>query len=113
MENKANYIEPLIESAEHYGRTSYELIRLKTIYKTADVASSLVSRGAAILLISMFSVIVNIGIALWLGDLLGKSYYGFFCVAGFYAIISFVLYFFMHKSIKKNVSNSIILQMLN
>lgn len=113
MENKANYLEPLMERAEHYGKTSYELIRLKTLYKTADVASSFVSRGTAILLLSMFVVIANIGVALWLGDILGKSYYGFFCVAGFYGIISFVLYFFMHKSIKKNVSNSIISVMLN
>jgi len=113
MENKITFIEPLFEKAEAYGKTSYELIKLKAVDKTAEVVSTLVSRGAAILVLSMFIVIVNIGIALWLGDLFGKSYYGFFCVAGFYAIIGGVLYFFLHNRIKKNVSNSIISQMLN
>ena len=113
MEDKNNFIEPLLERAESYGKTSYELLKLKAVDKTADLTSTIISRGAAVLMLYMFIVIVNIGIALWLGDLLGKSYYGFFCVAGFYAIIGGVLFFFMHDSIKKRVSNSLISQMLN
>lgn len=113
MENKANYIEPLIERVEQYGKSSFELIKLKALYQTAEVASSFISRGTAVIVISMFTVIANIGVALWLGDLLGKSYYGFFCVAGFYGIISLVLYFIMHKRMKKNISNSIISQLFN
>lgn len=112
METQQNYIEPLIERAENYGKTSLELIKLKTVEKTADVVSTSVSRGAAILFLTMFTVIINIGIALWLGDVLGKSYYGFFCVAGFYGIVGGVLYFFMHNWIKERVSNSLISQML-
>ena len=105
MEEKINFIDPLVEKAEQYGKTSYELLKLKTVEKTADIVSTSVSRGAVVLFLSMFTVIVNIGIALWLGDILGKTYYGFFCVAGFYGIIGGVLYFFMHNWIKKRVSN--------
>lgn len=113
MENKIIFIEPLLEKAEAYGKTSYELIKLKAIDKTSEVVSTIVSRGAVVLMLSMFIVIVNIGIALFLGDILGKSYYGFFCVAGFYGIIGGVLYFFLHNRIKAFVTNSIITQMLN
>lgn len=113
MANKIIFIEPLFERAEAYGKTSYELIKLKAIDKTSEVLSTLVSRGAVVLVLSMFIVIVNIGIALWLGDIFGKAYYGFFCVAGFYGIIGGVLYFVLHDRIKKHVSNSIISQMLN
>ena len=112
MADKLIFIEPLLERAEAYGKTSYELIKLKAVDKTADITSTLVSRGAVVLVLSMFIVIVNIGIALWLGDILGKSYYGFFCIAGFYGIVGGVLYFFMHDTIKKRVSNSLISQML-
>src|SRR5688572_4860916 len=63
-----------------------ELIKLKTLDKTAGAVSTLISRGAAVLIFSMFTIIVNVGIALWLGDILGKTYYGFFCVAAFYGI---------------------------
>ena len=96
MEEKINFIDPLVEKAEQYGKTSYELLKLKTVEKTADIVSTSVSRGAVVLFLSMFTVIVNIGIALWLGDILGKTYYGFFCVAGFYGIIGGV--FLMNSS---------------
>ena len=113
MEDKITFIEPLFERAEAYGKVSYELFKLKAIDKTAGVVSSFVSRGAVILVLSIFTVVFNVGIALWLGDLLGKSYYGFFCVALFYAMVAIILYFFLHERIKKNISNSIISQLLN
>lgn len=107
------FIEPLFERIEAYSKTSLELIKLKALNKTTEVVSTGISRGITVMVFSMFLVLINIGAALWLGDLLGKSYYGFFCVAGFYAILGVVLYFFMHKSIKKSVGNSLILQLLN
>ena len=113
MEDKMNFIEPIFERAEEYGKTSYELFKLKTLDKTAVVVSTFVSRGTVILVLSMFIVLATIGVALYLGEMLGKSYYGFFCVAGFYGIIGGVLYFFMNNWIKKRVSNLIISQMLN
>lgn len=113
MESKIDFIEPLFERAEAYGTTSYELIKLKAVDKTADIVSTFISRGAVVLVLSMFMIIANFGLALWIGDLLGKTYFGFFCVAGFYLLLGIVLYFFMHKAIKKNISNSIVLQMLN
>jgi hypothetical protein len=112
MEDKTNFIDPLIEKAEVYGKTSFELLKLKALDKTADVVSTFVSRSSAILLLSMFTVIVNIGIALWLGDILGKAHYGFFCVAGFYAITGSITWFLMHDRIKRSISNSIISQVL-
>lgn len=113
MEDKVNFIEPLIERAEEYGKTSLELLKLKALDKTSAVVSTAVSRGAVILILTLSIVIANIGAAFWIGDLLGKPYYGFFCVSGFYAVIAGVLYFFMHDSIKKRVSNSIISQLLS
>ena len=113
MEEKILYIEPLLIKAEAYGKTSYELVKLKTVDKTSDILSSAASRGIVVLVLSIFIVMINIAIALWLGDILGKSYYGFFCVAGFYAVCGLILYFYMHTWIKERISNSIISQMLN
>jgi hypothetical protein len=112
MEEKLNFIEPLVERAEAYGKTSLELLKLTALDKTAEITSVFVSRSVAILLFSMFTVIVNIGISFWLGDLLGKTHYGFFCVAAFYAVAGSVIWFFMHDRIKKYISNSIISQVL-
>ncbi len=110
---KANLIEPLLVRAEEYGKTAYELIKLQALNKTADVTSTLISRGVVVLAISIFIVLINIGISLWLGDILGKAYYGFFCVAGFYALTGVILYYFLHDTIKKRIGNSLIAQMFS
>jgi hypothetical protein len=112
MENKTLCIEPFIQRAEQYGKLRYELIKLKTIYTVSKVVSVIVSKAIFILILMTSTIILTVGIALWLGDILGKSYYGFFCVAGFYGFIGFVLYFILKKRIKKNVANSIIAHLL-
>jgi len=61
---------------------------------------------------TLFVLVFNIGIALWLGELLGKSYYGFFIVAAFYLIAAIVLHFFLLRWIKKPMSDLIISQAL-
>ncbi len=113
MEEKINFIEPIFQRVEDYSKTSYQLLKLKTIDKTAIVVSTFASKGIILYTLTMFIVIANIGAALWLGELLGKIYYGFFCIAGFYGIIGIFLSFFMYNRIKERISNSIITQLLN
>ncbi len=113
MEEKISFLEPLFERAEIYGNTRYELFKLKALDKVTDIVSTIVSRGAAFIALMMFLITINIAVALWLGDILGKLYYGFFCVAGFYGVLGTSLYFVMHDIVKKRVGNSFISQMLN
>ena len=112
MEDKANLIEPLIERAQEYGKTSYELLKLRALDKTADMGSTLIVHSIILVVLSMFVLIINIGIALWLGDILGKSYYGFAIVGTFYLIVGIFL-MFIQAGIKVRVSNSIIKQALS
>lgn len=112
MKNETNFFEPIIERAQNYGKTSYELLKLKAVDKTADISSSFVSRAIAISAIILFTVFLSIGVALWLGERLGKLYYGFFYVAGFYAIVSCILYFVMHKWMKKRTGDAIVRKIL-
>jgi hypothetical protein len=112
MENNATPIGTLFEKAEAYSKTTIELFKLNAIDKSADVVSSLVSRLAVFMVVALLSIVMSIGIALWLGELLGKSYYGFFAVSGAYIILALMLRAFRREWIKKPVSNSIISQML-
>ena len=112
MDSQTNLIEPLLEKAETYSKTSFELSRLKALAKTADVTSTLFSRSLFILLVSFFAFTINIAVALWLGDVLGKNYYGFLIVAGFYALASIIL-LIVHPSIKIRVNNTIIRQLFD
>lgn len=112
METPASLMESLFERVESYSKTTYELSKLKLLETTTQVVSSLVPRLSVIIVFSLFALVVNIGLALWLGELLGKSYYGFFIVAAFYLVAGILLHFFLHKWIKTPVSDSIIKQAL-
>jgi hypothetical protein len=83
-------IESLFETIRDYGQTNIDLVKLKAADRVSDIISSLVANLFVLLALSMFLVILNIGIALLLGELLGKSYYGFFVLAAFYLIVGLI-----------------------
>jgi len=113
MEDNTKLIESLLEKAAEYGKTSYELVKLKALDKTSDAFSSFIPHSVVFVVIAVFLLFLNLGLAFWLGDVLGKTYFGFFIVAAFYGVIGIVLHFFMHKWIKKVICNSIIKNVLN
>jgi hypothetical protein len=112
MESKAFLIEPLLERVEEYGKTSFELLKLKSVDKSADIASSFLSRVLLTVIIVLFAITLNTGVALLLGDWLGKAYYGFLLVASFYCLVGIILYF-IHPSLKAQLKNVLISRMLN
>lgn len=111
METKVKSIETLLVRVEDYSKTSIEIMKLKFVDKTADFSSKLISRMFLIIVLSFFVLILNIGIAFWLGELLGKIYYGFLAVAAFYALVAMILAF-THSIIAARLKNSIIAQFL-
>jgi len=112
MESNAKLIESLLEKATDYGKTSLELVKLKAVDKTSDAVSSFIPHSAVFILIVVLFLFLNLGLAFWLGDILGKTYFGFFAVAGFYGVIGIVLHFFMHQWLKKVICNYIIKYLL-
>ncbi len=112
MTDNATPIATLLEKAEIYSNSTIELFKLNAIDKTADVVSSLASRFAIFTMVALSLITVNIGFALWVGKLLGDSFYGFFVIGGFYAVLAMLLHVFRHQWIKYPISNSLIKQML-
>jgi len=112
METPKSLIELLYEKIEEYGITNYELTKLKLLKTAALVLPSLLSRLIVVFVLSTFIFILSIGIALYLGELLGKLYYGFFIIAVFYLVVGIVMHFYLHKWIKKPVADLIIKQVL-
>jgi hypothetical protein len=112
MEDNTKLIESLLERTAEYGKTSFELIKLKALDKTSDAASSLIPHTVVLAIVAVFMLFLNLGLAFWLGEILGRTFYGFFVVAGFYGLAGFVLHFFMHKWLKKTVANFIIKHVL-
>ena len=108
MKEKENILEPLWERAEDYGKTSLELLKLKSIDKTSDVVSTILPYAVVIVLTSIFLVFVNLGIAFWLGAIWGSEFLGFFAVAAFYGLCGIIVHYFLHDKIKERIRNTII-----
>ena len=108
MEDQKNQMELLLEKASDYVETRLELFKLKATQKSTDVISSLASRMILILIITLVVFMVNIGLALLLGEVLGKSYYGFFVLGGFYLLVGVIFQAFKTKWVEDPVSNAII-----
>ena len=108
MEDNAKIFESLLERATEYGKISIEVAKLKALEKTSEVVSSFVPHSIAFFLIASCMFFLNFGIAFWLGELLGNTFYGFFVIASFYALTWIIFHFFMHKRLKKFICNYII-----
>jgi len=113
MENQVHSFESLFGRAGEYLETRLQLMKLKSVDKSSDMISSLVSSLTIILLISFSLIIISIGLALWIGEQIGKSYYGFFIVGGFYIIIALIAYLFRERLLKGPVANLFINETLN
>jgi|ERR1035437_136697 hypothetical protein len=105
MEEKVNLIESLMEKAADYWKTSFELVKLRAIDRLSDQVSTLVPHSVTLVLVLSFMLFISLGLSLWIGDILGKIYYGFFIVASFYGLVAIILHFFLHRPFKKMVSN--------
>ncbi len=112
MNEPIDSLEDLIERITEYGKTSYELAKLKAVDKTSDVVSSFIPPAVVFIIVAAIILFLSLGVALWLGEIIGKVYFGFFVVAAFYAITGIAFYLLMYKRLKRSVGNNIIKQML-
>lgn len=112
METPSSIFETLFEKIQALGLTTYELSKLKALYTISNVTTSVVSRVIVFLVITMFALLFSIGLALFLGEVLGKHYYGFLIVAAFYLLAGIILHFYLHRWIKKPLSDMIVYQAL-
>ena len=111
MQSNEQTIEAVVIKIEAYVKTNLELVKLQAVDKTADITSKLISRTLFFIAFSFFALFINIGLSFWLGEILGKDYYGFAIVAGFYLLLSIVL-MMTHRSIIYKIKNYFINQLL-
>ncbi|MFD2907135.1 phage holin family protein [Flavobacterium ardleyense] len=112
MENIATNIERLYEKAENYTKTSLELVKLKAIDKMSEIISSLAVVISIACIIAMFSLFLNIAVALWIGNKLNDYAAGFLIVSGFYLVAGIVVYMFRREWIKKPIDDLIVGKLL-
>lgn len=108
-----NHFESLLSKAGDYAETRAKLLKLKVADKTSDTVSDAASTLVVMIFLVFFLLIFSTGLALLLGELLGKNYYGFFIIAGVYGIAGIIFRVNSKRFIKTPVSNFIINKILN
>ena len=105
-------VEDLFHKATDYVETRVELARLKAVEKSADTASSIYAGLVVFFIAFLFITLLNIGLALLIGEWLDETYIGFFILAGIYALAGLVFYFNRNSWLKTPVNNKIIKKIL-
>ena len=112
MTDNTTPIATLFERAEDYTKTSMKLLKLNAVDKSAEIVSSLFSLLVVSMTVVLSIVIISLGVALWLGKLLGHTFYGFFIIGTLYMVLALLFRVFREKWFKYPISNSIIKQMM-
>lgn len=110
MKDKAMIVEQLFGKVESYVKTTLELYRLKAIDKITDVFATIASSIIIGVIIALCFILLSVGLALYLGSILGKNYYGFFALAGVYGVIAVLMVVNKRKWIEIHLNNFLIKQ---
>ncbi len=112
MDDNTTPIATLFERAEDLTKTTIKLFKLTAVDKSAEIVSALFSVLIVVMAVVLSILILSVGLALWLGELLGDSYYGFFAVGTFYLFVAILFHVFRKQWLKYPISNSIIKKIL-
>ena len=108
MKEKVAIVETLIDNAEDYAKTVFELYKLKTIKKASSAIAQIISSTILLIFLVLFLIVLSIGTSVYLGEIFGKMHLGFMAVAGFYAFIIIILMLGRKSLLIKNVQNMMI-----
>jgi hypothetical protein len=112
MEEFSKDMELLVDKTTLYVKTSYNLFKLKTTLKASEIASSVVIISITGILILATIIFLSFGLSQYIGDILGKVYYGYLVVGAFYLVLLLIFKIFFFRIIKREIQNNIIKKML-
>lgn len=100
------HIEKLVKDILGYVNTKIDHLQLIIIKKVTEEISKLLRAIAIGIVLIIFTGILSLAVALYLGEQLGTISYGFFIVAGFYFLILLILIIarkglFNHRVLRK------------
>ena len=108
INEEATTFKSLIDKVVQYIETNVSLIKLKLIDKGSSVISAFLAYIIIAVFVILLIVLLSIGVSLWLGKMLGETFLGFFVTAGFFIILSLLLYKLRNKWLKMPIANSLL-----
>jgi len=99
MKPKPEDTIPLMDDVEQFVKTNVELYILR-------------GTGIATALVFIVLFMLGMGLALYIGHLMGNMYSGFLLMAAAFTLITIFVYFRRYKMIRKPLMNGLITQIL-
>ena len=106
-------VDTLYTKVEDLIKSSIALTTLKLKARMALFMSTFAISLIVIAVVILIVLFLNIGLALWVGEMLGKSYLGFFMIGFVYFISMIIFRLFFYKMLKAKVSNLVIQNIMN
>ncbi|MDF2438382.1 MAG: hypothetical protein K0Q95_2758 [Bacteroidota bacterium] len=103
-----NKLEKMVSDIKEYAETRFDIIVLNTQDKATHVISSIATSVIMGVLGFFILIFLSIGGAWSLGEYFNSPSIGFFSVAGFYLLVTILLYVNREKWIKMPIINSIL-----
>lgn len=97
----------MIDTLKDYAEKRLQLLKLEATEKSSLGVGNLVLIVLISISLLFFIALVNIGVGLWIGSLLGNYAYGILIMAGFYLLVVILLLLF-RKTVLNLVAGSII-----
>lgn len=110
IEERKEILEDLFERVESYIKINVQIYKLRAVEVVAEAASSIMANILIAIIAILFFMLLNVGIAIWLGSLLNSPSHGYFILSGFYLVILILLWMFRKNMFKKSVTGGIIKQ---
>lgn len=97
----------MIDILKQYAAKRAGLLKMEATEKTSVSLGTATFILLAVFVATFFIILLNIGLGLWIGYLLGNYAYGVLIMAGVYLLI-FIILFMLRKSITNSVANKVI-----
>ena len=112
-ENKEKDLEDIFLDAKEYVDTRIEYTKLSAVEKGSKIIADLITNATVIISFILAFLFASFTLALYLSEVLGSFSGGFGCVAGFYLLLSIIVYLTKDKYIEKVLINIFIKKYFN
>jgi hypothetical protein len=112
MEEEQSSAEVLSDKIKEYIKTRLAILQLSMVRNIAAFTSKLSTYLALFFLLGMFLLLLSIGFSLYLGELTGCIWNGFYITAGIYLSVFILAYLFRKTLLKNPIQDMLIENML-
>jgi hypothetical protein len=113
MISQLMHIKEFLQSFEEYIKTNAELLKLKSVDKSADIVSSVFAFVIIILAGMIFISMLTVALCFLIGRVTGSLELGFFIMAGFWGIFCAILYFSRKELLKRPAQDTVVKKLLD